>query len=74
MINMIKSFQKSNKKFLQRFSAHQFRLISDGEGSIMHVLLRSFLEIQIIVYRFSHQSTPSASLRQNVHTFLTKCQ
>ena len=38
----------------------------------MHVLLSSFLEIQIVVYRSSHQSTPSASLRQNVHTSLTR--
>jgi hypothetical protein len=69
-----KALEKSNKKFSQRFSTHQFRLISDGVGSIMHVLLRSFLGIQIDVYRSSHQSTPSASLRQNVHTFLTKWQ
>jgi hypothetical protein len=40
----------------------------------MHVLLRSFLEIQTVVYRSSHQSTPSASLRQNGQTFLTKWQ
>ncbi len=62
------------KKFSQHSLIHLFHLVNDGLDLIRHVLLRSFLRIQIVVYQFSLLSAPSANLQQNVHTSLTTWQ